>query len=58
MVKPHFHESGNLFLSGYARQPEVELLHPWAVAFAEIYGQMVSLRLNTLSNTNLVAFEA
>ena len=46
------------FLSGYARQPEVELLHPWAVAFAEIFGQMVSLSLNTLSNTNLVAFEA
>ena len=38
------------FLSD-ARQPEVDFLH----SFEKIFGQIVSIRVQTLSHTNLVA---
>ena len=33
----------------------VDLSHSWALSFAQIFGQLVFLRVKTLSNTNLVA---
>ena len=38
-----------------ARQPEVDFLHTWAVILNQTFGQIVSLRVKTLSHTNLVA---
>ena len=38
----------------YARQPEVNFLHTWAVIWNKFEGMIVSLRVKTLSSTNLV----
>ena len=40
---------------GDARQPEVELFALLGSVFEQILGQIFSLRVKTLSNTNLVA---
>lgn len=38
------------------RRTEVDFLHSWVVVFSQIFaGQIVSVRVKTLSNTNLVA---
>ena len=42
------------FLSD-TRRPEVDFLQSWAVILEEILGEIVSLRVKTLSNANLVA---
>ena len=36
-----------------ARQPKVECFHSWAIILSERFGQIVVMRLKTLSNTNL-----
>ena len=41
------------FLSG-ARQPEEDFLHSWAMILNKFLGQIVSLRVKTLNNKNLV----
>ena len=38
-----------------ARQPEVDMLHSWAVILDKFFLQIVSIRAKKLSNTNLVA---
>ena len=36
-----------------ARQPKVKCFHSWAIILPERFGQIVFMRLKTLSNTNL-----
>ena len=37
------------------RPPEVDFLHSWAVVLGQIFRQIVSIRVMTLINTNVVA---
>ena len=37
------------------RPPEVDLLHSWAVVLGQIFRQIISIRVMTLINTNVVA---
>ena len=37
------------------RPPEVDFFHSWAVVLGQIFRQIVSIRVMTLINTNVVA---
>ena len=37
------------------RPPEVDFLHSWAVVLGQIFRQIISIRVMTLINTNVVA---
>ena len=39
----------------FQRPPEVDFLHSWAVILGQIFRQIVSIRVMTLINTNVVA---
>ena len=39
----------------FKRPPEVDFLHSWAVVLGQIFRQIVSIRVMTLINTNVVA---
>ena len=39
----------------FQRSPEVDFLHSWAVVLGQIFRQIVSIRVMTLINTNVVA---
>ena len=39
----------------FERPPEVDFLHSWAVVLGQIFRQIVSIRVMTLNNTNVVA---
>ena len=39
----------------FQRPPEVDFLHCWAVVLGQIFRQIVSIRVLTLTNTNVVA---
>ena len=40
----------------FLKPPEVDFLHCWAVVLGQIFRQIVSIRVMTLINTNVVAF--
>ena len=39
----------------FQRPPEVDFLHSWAVILGQIFRQIISIRVMTLINTNVVA---
>ena len=45
-----------LMFSRDSHQPEEDFLHSWAVALPKFFTQIILIRVETISNTILVAF--